>query len=122
MKKSNFVALILGTISGVFLSLGMCMTLLPAWNVFQPGVITGCIGLLLALITLAIWRKMEHKSPIQITGKTVGSVSLGAVGALTLGVGMCLVMVWNSLIPGILVGLVGILLLICLIPVCRGLR
>ena len=28
MKKSNFVALILGTISGVFFSLGMCMALL----------------------------------------------------------------------------------------------
>ena len=29
MKKSNFVALILGTISGVFFALGMCMALLP---------------------------------------------------------------------------------------------
>ena len=28
MKKSNFVALILGTVSCVFFALGMCMTLL----------------------------------------------------------------------------------------------
>lgn len=32
MKKSNFVALVLGTISGVFFALGMCMALLPEWN------------------------------------------------------------------------------------------
>lgn len=28
MKKSNFAALILGTISGIFFALGMCMALL----------------------------------------------------------------------------------------------
>ena len=28
MKKSNFVALILGTVGGVFFALGMCMALL----------------------------------------------------------------------------------------------
>ena len=27
MKKSNFIALILGTVSGVFFALGMCMAL-----------------------------------------------------------------------------------------------
>ena len=37
-------------------------------------------------------------------------------------VGMCMVMVWeNLLIPGVLVGLTGILLLLCLIPLCKGL-
>lgn len=29
MKKSNFAALILGVIGGVFFALGMCMALLP---------------------------------------------------------------------------------------------
>ena len=31
MKKSSFVALVLGTIGGVFFALGMCMALLPEW-------------------------------------------------------------------------------------------
>ena len=32
MKKSNFVAMILGTIGTVFFALGMCMSLLPEWG------------------------------------------------------------------------------------------
>lgn len=122
MKKSNFVALILGTISIVFFALGMCMTTLSEWNAFRPGIITGCIGLLFAIITVIVWRKMENKAPIKITGKAIGSIFLGVIGALTFGMGMCLTMVWNMMIPGIIIGLVGILLLICLIPVCRGLK
>ena len=47
---------------------------------------------------------------------------LGIVGALVLGVGMCMVMVWSMLIPGILVGVVGIVLLLCLIPLIKGLK
>lgn len=34
MKKSNFVAMILGTIGGILFALGMCMTLIPEWNAF----------------------------------------------------------------------------------------
>ena len=41
MKKSNFVALVLGTISGVLFALGMCMALLPEWNAFTEGIIFG---------------------------------------------------------------------------------
>jgi len=40
-----------------------------------------------------------------------------------LGVGMCMVMVWEGLLVwGIIVGIIGILLLLCLIPVCKGLK
>ena len=35
MKKSNFVALILGTIGMVFFSLGMCMGLLAEGGLFN---------------------------------------------------------------------------------------
>lgn len=54
MKKSNFTALMLGTVSGVMFSIGMCMAMIPEWNVFQPGIVFGCVGLVLALITLLI--------------------------------------------------------------------
>lgn len=37
MKKSNFVAMILGTIGTVFFALGMCMSLLPEWGMMQEG-------------------------------------------------------------------------------------
>ena len=122
MKKSNFVAMILGTISCIFFALGMCMTMVTEWNAFQPGVILGVMGLLFALITVIVWRKMEHKAPIKMNGKTIGTVFLGIIGALALGIGMCLVMVWGNLVSGIIVGVIGILVLLCLVPICRGLK
>ena len=122
MKKSNFVALILGTISGVFFALGMCMALLPEWGMRNQGIFTGVIGIVLALITVVVWRKMEGKDPIKISGKAIGSTLLGVVGALLLGVGLCLCMVFSKMLLGIVVGVVGIVLLLLLIPVLRGLH
>lgn len=122
MKKSSFVAMILGVISTMFLGIGMCMALLPEWDAFTPGVVLGCVGIVFALITVFVWRKMTNKAPIKLSGKTVLTIILGIVGALALGVGMCLVMVWSQFIWGILVGIVGIILLLCLIPICKGLK
>lgn len=122
MKKSNFAAMILGTISCVFFALGMCMALIPEWNAFMPGVIIGCIGLVFALITVFVWRKMENKAPIKISGKAVLTALVGIIGALALGVGMCFCMVWSHMVAGIIIGLVGILVLMSLIPLCKGLK
>lgn len=98
MKKSSFTALMLGTVSGVLFALGFCMALIPEWNAFKPGIVFGSVGLLLGLITYLLWRKMEHKNPIQISGKTLLTLLTGILGALTLGIGMCFSMVWNK--PG----------------------
>lgn len=122
MKKSSFVAMILGTVSGVLFSLGMCMALLPEWNSFKPGIIFGFIGLVLALITVIVWRKMENKAPIKFSGKAAGVSALAVIGSLLLGVGMCFVLVWEKLIVGITVGLIGIIALLSLIPVIKGLK
>ena len=122
MKKSSFITMILGTIGGIFASLGMCMCLLPQWNAFKPGVVMGCIGLVMLLITLVVWRKMTNKEPIHMSGKTIATIALGIVGALALGVGMCFVMVWNRLVLGIIIGLAGIILLMGLIPMIKGLK
>lgn len=122
MKKSNFVALVLGTISGVFFALGMCMALLPEWNAFKPGVGLGCIGAVLALITVMTWRKMENKEPIKITGKAALTTVVAVIGSLAFGIGMVNVMVWEHLVAGIIIGLVGIVVLLMLIPICKGLK
>ena len=78
MKKSSFVAMILGTIGGVLFALGMCMALIAEWNAFTPGVV--------------------------------------------LDVGMCMVMVWGKLVLGVVIGIVGIVLLLCLIPLVKGIK
>lgn len=54
MKKSSFVAMVLGTISVVLFALGMCMALIPEWNAFKPGIIVGCVGLFLGLVGIVI--------------------------------------------------------------------
>lgn len=122
MKKSNFVAMILGTIGGIFAAIGMCMCLLPEWNAFKPGVVMGCVGLVILLITAVVRRKMEKKAPIRMSGKTIGTVLVSVAGALLLGVGMCMVMVWSNLILGIVIGIAGIILLLTLIPLIKGLK
>lgn len=122
MKKSSFAAMVLGTVSVVLFALGMCMALIPEWNAFMPGVIFGCAGLLFGLITLIVWRRMEHKEPIRIDGKTILTVVIGAVDALALGVGMCLSMVWGKMVMGVGIGLVGIVVLLCLLPLTKGIK
>ena len=122
MKKSSFVAMVLGTVSVILFALGMCMALIPEWNAFRPGIIFGCVGLLLGLITLIVWRKMENKQPVHITGRAVLIVIIGVFGALALGVGMCFSMVWGKMIMGVVTGLVGIIVLLCLIPLTKGIR
>ena len=122
MKKSTFIAMILGTIGGILFALGMCMALVPEWNAFKPGVIMGVMGAIVLLIMVCVWRKMENKAPVKLSGKTVGATLIGIVGALLLGVGMCLTMVWSNMVVGIIVGIVGIVVLICLIPFVKGLK
>ena len=122
MKKSTFVAMILGTIGGILFALGMCMALIPEWNAFRPGVIMGVIGAVVLLIMVLVWRRMENKEPIQLSGKTIGATLIGIVGALLFGVGMCLTMVWSHLVAGIVIGIVGIVVLLCLIPFIKGLE
>lgn len=122
MKKSNFVALILGTIGLVFFALGMCMTLLPEWGMFNQGIVCGVAGLVVLLITVLIWRKMEGKAPIRLDAKTVGTVLVGIFGALLLGVGMSLTMMFGKMVLGVVVGLVGIVLLLMLIPLVKGIK
>lgn len=122
MKKSTFTAMILGTIGGILFALGMCMTMIPEWNAFRPGVIMGVVGAVVLLVMVIVWRKMENKAPIHLSGKTIGAMLLGIVGALLLGVGMCLTMVWSNMVLGIIIGLVGIVVLLCLIPFVQGLK
>lgn len=122
MKKSSFVAMVLGTVSLVLFALGMCMALIPEWNAFQPGVIFGCVGLFLGIVTLIVWRRMEHKEPIHFSVKTVLTIIVGVVGALALGVGMCFSMVWDKMVIGVVIGLVGIVILLCLIPLIKGIK
>jgi len=122
MKKSSFVALLMGTISGVLFALGMCMALLPEWNALTEGVVFGGIGLVLGVITLLVWCKMENKKMPKMNGKNVFRIAYSILAVLVLGVGMCLCLVWQQFVWGTLVGLLGIVMLIALIPMIKGIK
>ena len=121
MKKSAFVNLIIGTIGGLLFALGMCMCLLPEWNAFRPGVVCTAIGFVSLLIqSIVAWIRSGRK--IKINWKMAGKVLYGVFAALVLGVGMCLILVWQKMLLGIVIGVVGIVLLLMLIPMCLGLK
>ena len=122
MKKTSFVALLMGTVSGVLFALGMCMALLPEWNAFWEGVILGTIGLVLGVITQLVWCKMENKKLPKMNGKNVFRIVYAVVAVLILGAGMCLCLVWQQFVWGTLVGLFGIVMLIALIPMIKGIQ
>lgn len=121
MEKKNFVMLVLGVIGGLIFSLGMCMCLLPEWGSFVPGVVCIVIGLIALLVTLIIYLKSIGFKPGKINFKLVGKIVYGVAASLVFGLGMCMVMVFKGMmIPGIIVGIVGLVLLLFLIPMCFG--
>ena len=122
MKKKDFVTLIMSTIGGILCALGMCMALLPEWGAMTQGIVMGVIGLVILLAMVLVRRKMDGKPAIVFNGKAVATTLLGVFGAIVFGVGMCMTMIWNLMVAGIVVGIVGIVLLLCLIPAIRGLK
>ena len=122
MKKSSFISLLFGSISFILFALGMCMALLPEWKAFNQGVVTGAIGLVFGIITYIIWFKMEKKKLPKFNAKTFFKVLYTIFSCLILGVGMCLCLVWNNFLYGIIVGLVGIIMILGVIPMIKGLK
>lgn len=98
------------------------MCLLPEWNLFTVGVVFSSIGgaILIAMGFIAYIKKAKNKTPINWV--LVGKIAYGVVSALILGLGMCMIMVWNLIIWGIVVGIVGLIMLLFLIPMFLGLK
>ncbi len=122
MKKSSFVALIMGTVSGVLFSLGMCMALLPQWNAFKEGIIFGSVGIVFSIITVLVWCKMENKKLPKMSAKNVLRTIYIVISCLVLGIGMCMCLVWNQIVWGTLIGLIGIIMMIAFIPMIKGIK
>lgn len=122
MKKSQFIKLIICVVAGLLFSVGMCMCLLPEWNSFTLGIVLASIGGIALVIMgiIAYAKKAKDRSPIN--WKAVGKIAYGVVSALILGLGMCMIMVWGLMLWGIIVGIVGIVMLLFLIPMFLGLK
>ena len=122
MKKNHFITLVICVVAGLIFSLGMCMCLLPEWDSFTLGVILASIGGV-ALATMGIIAYVKNtKNRTPINWKLAGKIAYGVVSALILGLGMCMIMVWNLMLWGIIVGIVGLVMLLFLIPMFLGLK
>ena len=106
------VSALLGLVGALALGIGLvnCLQVVTTF-----GLAVGIAGIVLLLLSLLVWRKAAGKQAIPFNGRKLLAYAIGIVGALVLGVGMCLTMVWGTsyLIPGILVGCAG--LLICVL-------
>ncbi len=122
MKKSSYIALVLGVTGTLLFGFGMCMALLPEWDMMKPGIVCGTAGLIVLLADLIIWRRMTGKAPIRISGRVLGIAALATAGSLLLGAGMSLCMVYANMVFGVILGLAGIVVLLTLIPVVTGLK
>lgn len=123
MTKKNFLFLVLTVVGGLLFALGMCMCLIPEWNAFTPGVVAIALGaLVLFAIALVKWI-MAGKPIAKINWNKAGKIAYSIISALVLGTGMAMIIAFeNMMIPGIIVGIVGIVLLLGVIPVFKGLK
>lgn len=122
MKKSQFIALLVGVIGGLLFNVGMCMCLLPEWNAFNAGVVVAAIGAVILLVLAIVCRVKSGKPAKKINWKLVGKIAYGTLSALVLGAGMAMIMELNMMLWGVVVGIVGIVMLLCLIPMCVGFK
>lgn len=72
------------------------------------------------------WRSWQaengRKAPVKLSAKAIGTTVVAVLGALLLGVGMCLTMMFNHFVLGIVIGVVGIVVLLMLIPLTKGIH
>lgn len=123
MTKKNFMFLVLTVVGGLLFALGMCMCLLPEWNAFTPGVVVTALGALVLLAIALVRWIMAGKPMAKVNWNKVGKIAYCVAALLVLGTGMAMIMAFEGLmIPGIIVGIVGIVLGLGIIPVFKGLK
>jgi len=122
MKKETLLEIILGTIGGLIFAIGMCMCLLPEWNLFPQGIVISIIGFIILLCIIPIYRK-EHPKKVRgpINWGIILTWIIGIIGSLIMGFGMSKVMVDNAsqtdMLVGIITGVVGLIICVLNYPV-----
>ena len=123
MKRETLLEIILGTIGGLLFAIGMCMCLLPEWNLFIQGVVVAIIGFIILLCIIPVYRK-EHPKKVnnkKIDWGLVLTWTIGVVGSLIMGFGMSKVMVGEAsnsdILVGIITGVVGLIICVLNYPI-----
>ena len=128
MKKETLLEIILGTIGGLVFAIGMCMCLIPEWDMLKVGIVVSIVGIVILLCIIPIYRK-EHPKKVNNKKTDWGLVLtwvIGVVGALIMGFGMSKILVDTpdkmDLIIGMITGVVGLLICVLNYPIYAYLK
>ena len=127
MKKETLLEIILGTVGGLIFALGMCMCLIPEWNLFKTGVVIAVVGFIILLCIIPIYRKGHpQKEPKKINWSFALAWIIGIIGALIMGFGMSKTMVTDvtqsDMLLGIIIGIIGLLICVLDYPIYSYLK
>ena len=128
MKKDTLLEIIFGTIGGLVFAIGMCMCLIPEWNMFTIGVVVSIIGFIILLCIIPIYRKSHPKKvrDKKIDWGLTFTWIIGIIGSLIMGFGMSKIMVGSpdkiDMIIGMITGVVGLLVCVLNYPVYTYLK
>ncbi len=121
MKKETLLEIVLGTIGGLIFAIGMCMGLIPEWNMLKEGIIVGVIGFIILLCIIPIYSHPKTKTNKKIDWGIIATWIIGVIGALVMGYGMSKVMVGEAtksdMIIGIITGIVGLIICVLNYPI-----
>lgn len=122
MKKETLLEIILGTIGGLIFAIGMCMCLIPEWNMFRTGVVVAIIGFIILLGIIPVHRKSHpRKQRGPIDWGLVATWTIGVIGSLIMGFGMSRIMVGEAstsdMIVGLITGVVGLVICVLNYPI-----
>lgn len=123
MKKETLLEIILGTIGGLIFAIGMCMCLIPEWNLFKTGCVVAVIGFIVLMCIIPVYRsnhpKKKNEEPINC-GIVIAWI-IGIVGALIMGFGMSKVMTENpsqvDMLIGLITGIAGLIICVLDYPI-----
>ena len=126
MKKDTILEIILGTVGGLIFALGMCMCLIPEWNMFTAGVIVAIVGFIVLLCIIPVYRKSHPKKEHKPIDKgLLATWIIGIVGSLVMGFGMSRVLVDGKSgldILGMICGIIGLLICVLNYPIYSYLK
>jgi hypothetical protein len=122
MTKTNYVTLVMGTIGGVLFALGMCMCMVEEWGSFAQGVGLGVAGMVVLALMYLVRQRMQGVRFEAPDARTVLAVIVGVVGAALFGIGVCLCTAFGKMGLGVVLGLIGMVVMLTLVPLTKGLK